>query len=525
MSFFQKNLLIFNLQSLQIKTLSTLLFFASFSLNAVSQQSIQLVLYHEFGKPDLIVNSQREIEQLIQQLKEVNVKAVIIKSHTDIAGTSSYNRELSKQRNLIVLQLLQRQLSEGVSFDVSYFGEDSLLSLNGWEQPKNRRTEITVWYVKPDESKEAQLINLLPYIEDVSEQRFEINLDDNVSITAKEGTSIKFPPGTFQNKRNEVAKGFAVLFIKEYYKPGDIALAGMHSISDEGLLQTGGMFKAFIVQNKDTMLTQALKPVQVKMPDINNFSDTMNVFTTNHSDSSLWKDTRQSFRRIMSSWSWPFPYGKLHDFFVDEALPFNRWEVGKKWTEDYYTDNILFFLGGAILRNSDIKPFAKRVNYTITKIDSITLTVSLHEKFRRRGYKKYNLKTFDTTFQVTYSSAVYETLITGLNYINCDRFLNAPEVTDFYVKTPGFEGAQLLVYFKNINAFMPAGYENNKYKIKRVPPGEEVYLIAVGKKGNEFYYAKETFTISKKATATVTMQKIKYSDMKQMFQTLGYKSS
>ena len=117
------------------------------------------------------------------------------------------------------------------------------------------------------------------------------------------------------------------------------------------------------------------------------------------------------------------------------------------------------------VQTNNIKPLAKTVSYTITKTDSITLKVDMHETFRRRAYKKYLTKEFDTTFLVKYSSAVYETIITDLNYINCDRFLKFPKVTDFYVKTPDFVGAQLLVYFKNLNAFMPAEYENDKYSV------------------------------------------------------------
>ena len=510
-----------------MKTLYTFLLVGFTSFSAIAQHSIQKILYHQFGKPDLIETSQNEVEQLIQELKEVKVETVKIKSHTDKVGTEPYNQKLSQQRNFLVLQILQGQLPKDVSFDVSYFGEDSLLTSDDWSQPKNRRTEIYVWYGKKDESKQMEITQLSPYIEDVKEQRFEINLDDTVSITANEGTFMKFPPGSFQNKRKEAAKGKAVLLIKEYYMPGDILLSGMHSVSDKGLLQTGGMFKVFIVQDNDTMVAETQKPVQIKMPDINNISANMNVFTTNHSDTSLWNDTRQGFRRIISSWSWPLPSGKLQDLDIDEELPFYKWEIGRKWSEEYCSGNPIIYWGSMnkFVQTNNIKPLAKTVSYTITKTDSITLKVDMHETFRRRAYKKYLTKEFDTTFLVKYSSAVYETIITDLNYINCDRFLKFPKVTDFYVKTPDFVGAQLLVYFKNLNAFMPAEYENDKYKVLKVPPGEDVYLIAVGKRGDEFYFGKQPFTISQNGVANVSMKKIKYEDMKKMFKEFGYKTN
>lgn len=167
------------------------------------------------------------------------------------------------------------------------------------------------------------------------EQSFHINLDDTVAITAKGGTFFKFSPGTFQTKGNEVAKGNAVVLIKEYYEPSDIVMAGLHSVSDNGLLQIGGMFKFYVVQNDDTMLAETVKPVLVRMQDKNNLSGTMNVFKIDHNDTAIWNDTRNSFKRILGLWNWPNKNGKLRDFYIDKDLPFERWDVGRKWTEEY----------------------------------------------------------------------------------------------------------------------------------------------------------------------------------------------
>ena len=101
--------------------------------------------------------------------------------------------------------------------------------------------------------------------------------------------------------------------------------------------------------------------------------------------------------------------------------------------------------------------------------------------------------------------------------------LRYPQTTDFYARTPGCEGARLLIYFERLNAFIPAEYSNERYTVRKVPAGEEVYVIAVGKKGNEFYYGKKVFTIAKKATADITMQKVRYDEMKKMLTALGYR--
>jgi hypothetical protein len=507
-----------------IKSLSLVLSILSAVTSAFAQIETQTVLYHGYNKIKLTEDSGQALTEFIKQLKQLDIVSISVKSYTDKAGTSQYNNQLSKQRNLYVLHELQTQLPTEIKYGSGYFGEDSLLTLNDQEQEKNRRTIVTVIYLNKPEATVTQVTKLIPYTEDVQEQRFHIDLDDTVTVTAKEGTFIKFASGTFKNKRSELAKGKATLLIKEYYKPSDILLAGMHTVSDGGLLQTGGMFKLLVVQNQDTMLTETQKPVLVRMPDKNNLSGTMNVFVTDHSDTALWNDTRKSFSWIMGSWDWPTNYSKLQDFFVDNELRFERFAVGRKIYREYYLSNSISLFGGKGGFISFDKPLTKYVKYLITKKDSATLSVNFYQKFKRRGYRKFGMRTFDTTFLVKYSSSFYETTLSGINYINCDRFLNNKQVTDFYVRTPEFDGAQVLVYFKNLNAFMPAGYTKERYKVERVPTEENVYLIAVGKKGGDFYYGKKDFTISKIATVDVAMQKVSYDEMKKMFTALGYQN-
>ena len=184
----QQRFIATNLPNMKKLYLLLLLVIAYFSSNA--QVALQKVLYHEFGKSNLTQASKHEFEQVAQQIQTMDIRAISVKSYTDKVGTSEYNKQLSQQRSLLVLQMLQKFLPEQVSYDVGYFGEDSLLTLNDWEQDKNRRTEISIGFNTAD--KEVQVTNLVPYVEDVPEQHFEIDLDDTVTLTANEGTFINY---------------------------------------------------------------------------------------------------------------------------------------------------------------------------------------------------------------------------------------------------------------------------------------------------------------------------------------------
>lgn len=508
-----------------IKTFTLLFILLVLFTRSKAQLSIQKMLYHEYDKTTLTKESQLEFDSLIKQLQSLDVQAVLLQSHTDKHGSKNYNDELSEARNKKIAFFLKQYLPTKVQFKTGFFGKDSLLTLSEPGQAKNRRTEISIWYKVPVDTANAITI-VEPYTEDVIEQRFEINLDDTVFIKAAQGTCLKIPPGAFQSKNYKIATGSATLLIKEYYQPGEILLAGMHSVSDSGLLQTGGMFKLCVVQQNDTMLAQTRLPVEIKIPNINNLKYQMNVFISTHADSALWNDSRQNFQLISPKWSWPDNDAILDKFFIDRDISFHKWEIGKKWFEEYNVSNPLILLpkkspNGFFYRRTRTE--TKFVRYTITKTDSVTLTVNLFEKFNLRGFKKFGIKKLDTTFQVKYSSSYFETSFSNINYINCDRFILYPNLTEFYVKIPKFNGAKLLVYFKTINAYMPAVYYKGRYVISKVPSDEEVVLVATGKKGNSFYVGKEEYTISKKSNIDLEMKTVSYDEMKDMFSTIGKK--
>lgn len=131
------------------------------------------------------------------------------------------------------------------------------------------------------------------------------------------------------------------------------------------------------------------------------------------------------------------------------------------------------------------------------------------------------MREFDTTFTVNHLTAMYEGISNAMNWINCDRFLNYRYVTDFYVSRPGFSGASVLVYFKVLNAFMPALRKGKDlFRVVRVPPGEKVWLIAFGKNGSQHYFSKKNYTTSERKTESLTMSKVTQDELKKELQQL-----
>jgi hypothetical protein len=59
-----------------MKRLYSFLFFAIAFSNSIAQVPIQKVLYHEFGKSELTQASLHEFEQVVQQIQQMDIRAV-----------------------------------------------------------------------------------------------------------------------------------------------------------------------------------------------------------------------------------------------------------------------------------------------------------------------------------------------------------------------------------------------------------------------------------------------------------------
>lgn len=472
------------------------------------QHVISTTVYFDFNKAEPSAAAFTSLKPFLDKISTLRITSVNIEAHTDKQGSNAYNENLSKARMEMVMKLVQDRIRPTVPITTSYWGEDKLLTVADEQQTLNRRVVIVVTYedepVKPAEKLE-------PFFEDVETQRFPVDLDDTIFIKAKEGTTLRIPPGSIQTIKGVLAKGKAEILIKEYFQPGDIILSGLNTVSKQGLLQTGGMFRMVVVQGTDTMATKTKKPVEMKLPATADSYGNMNVYTMDRSNE--WNKTSDVFVRTSGVWLWPRKVGNLENLVIPE-IRFENWKVGHKYTDEYnaYESNWHFF---------DI-PFGNRsevdqVTNTIEKIDSVTLRATIRAAYRKRGIKKYGNKYFDTSFLVRYKQAEYIAMPSTINWINCDRFLNTGNNTDLYVSTPAFEGANVVVYFSSLRAFMQAGRDGyTKYAVKKIPAGEKIWVIAFGKKGGEYYVAKKSFTTSRGLTASLEMNKVPETEFRKV---------
>lgn len=480
--------------------------FILLSFCAIAQTNHTSVFYFEFDSEKLTPSSQQQFERLIQSLGQKPPQKIIIKGHTDKAGADNYNQILSSKRASALQQLFQQYLPHEVSFVIEFYGEQLPATTDDDHQQINRRAEVFFEYPQIEQPETI----LEPYREDVETQVFKINLDDTIVVKAKAGTFIKIPPGSIQDKGGVIRTGEALLTIKEYYQPSDILLSGLHSSSSEGLLQTGGMLHFAILQKGDTMSRETKKNIEIRMPQINKELNNMNVFALDTpNDSAQWQNTAITFTQISGGWTWPYDSSLMRSYYDDHIL-YSNMRVGHSFSEEYETSTPFY---NFILRNKFDWYFSKRIKNTVTKLTVDSIKIASHIKYRNRGYRALGKRQLDTTFIITYSKSTYQGFIRNMNWINCDRFYRYKNKIDFAVNTPGFIGISVMAYFKKLSAFMPAVAASKGYQVQAVPPGMEVVLVAIGKKGNDFYYGTQQITTEKGLTANVKVEKVTKEDM------------
>ena len=108
-------------------------------------------LNFEFDSANLTKKSKKEIEKIISQLFDMNIKNLIIEGHTDGKGTQSYNQVLSEKRAKAIKAILLENLDiRDQQISAIGFGKARPISTNNTEEgrAKNRRVDLKVYTKK-----------------------------------------------------------------------------------------------------------------------------------------------------------------------------------------------------------------------------------------------------------------------------------------------------------------------------------------------------------------------------------------
>ncbi len=109
-----------------------------------SEGKVALQVNFATDKADILPDSQPQIEQVVELLKDDPMLKLSINGHTDNTGDAVHNQQLSQARAAAVVAALTAQGIAAERLDAKGFGQDQPVANNGTEEGKarNRRVEL-----------------------------------------------------------------------------------------------------------------------------------------------------------------------------------------------------------------------------------------------------------------------------------------------------------------------------------------------------------------------------------------------
>lgn len=171
-------------------------------------------------------------------------------------------------------------------------------------------------------------------------QAFKLNPLRDTIIETQKGIVISVPAGCFLNKFGETPDGPIDLEVKEAMTPLDIMKAGLSTMSNDKLLETGGMFYINARDGEENLTINQSRPLNANVPVNNNKKDMM-----------LFKGERKADGSI--NWVEPKPLRKRLttvditglDFYPEHFLDSLK-EMGFDTKDKHLTDSIYYSFSG-----------------------------------------------------------------------------------------------------------------------------------------------------------------------------------
>jgi flagellar motor protein MotB len=501
---------------------NTLLGVAMFYCLNLASQTIDFTLHFDKGSDKLLQSEQRELEIWASSHLHFKHEPLLLRGHTDEDADSKFNIDLSARRNQTVFTLLKMY---GFS-DIKYedFGESWPICQAKDEvcMSQNRRVEILL--LEDEKEKWARAL-----LDNIPQVNF-IPTDKDNYIEGKEGTLVSIPAKTLVNAKGEVAEN-ARIELREFYDFKSCIKYNISTQYKDQILESGGMIE---LRAYDTETGEELRPlntesVAVSFRDNAEQKEGMRLFYGTIENGVMnWGDTPTLPVASATSGNWQSQLATRNIdasegslvVFSDSRIGYvtilvnskNREQVKrimnkterqrtnadiemiKKWKEE--TD--------ALERKNEIeyqRQVAQKMRAdSLENAKKIAAFNALSKKQQREFLKKQEelqkkekeKREMEERLQRVEMAAT----ISGMGFINCDRFISNPQVlVNLSIESSG--GGCVYFIFKNRNGIMTNYYAEStsgKTELKRsLPRNETIQIITRASVNGELYVAYQEF--------------------------------
>jgi hypothetical protein len=209
-------------------------------------------------------------------------------------------------------------------------------------------------------------------------------------------------------------------------------------------------------------------------------------------------------------------YGKYYDVIkVRRHSNVAYWEFGSMSYSEYQErigDSIMLTLERALrwhyIDKRDSAFYAEKIKQDSLKFvrnimfrNSNDFNYFAYDNSKDSAYNKRILDSLNYKYSKRQSvMQTYDFRINKLGWINCDRFYDYPNKTDFVINLPKNTDASKFVtqlVFKKIKSVLSGNYANNQIGFLSVPEKMDVYLVGLGESNGKIYSFIQPYKISK----------------------------
>jgi hypothetical protein len=263
---------------------SVFLFFFTFFLfkNSIfAQKTMELskTTYFKSGSAELADSSKTALLDLVTSIKMAGTYEISIEAFTDTDGSTTFNQELSAQRANSVRAFLGQNGIDLTYTEAQGFGEEKSVFENQSEdnKAKNRRVNTRV-KVSTFES----LGQIFASAQSNNGENFVISNQRDTMLYGAQGTIVAIPANVFEFENGKKPTGEIKFKLIEVYEYSDMIMNDLHTMTENALLETGGMvYLEAQSENKPLRITEG-KEIQISLPSKKEVKNDMELFYTQH---------------------------------------------------------------------------------------------------------------------------------------------------------------------------------------------------------------------------------------------------
>ncbi len=394
---------------------------------------------------------------------------------------------------------------------------------------------------------------------DKPSQTFTLKLNENKTITCKEGTKISIKSNSFVTKSGRQVKGDINIQVKEFYKTSDILLANLTTTSNNEMLETGGMLNIEVFSGGERCELKEGKTIEITFPTEDKKED-MKLFNGSFkSDKINWTleetkifgeesmmiedvfEDEEVVEFALVEIKPEFPGGQPKMFkYLSSNVEYpiiaiengvqGRVYIGFIINENGETENVRVIRGvDASLNQAAISVIEQMPKWTPGKqrgkFVKVNMVLPIAFTLAGEGFstnnteyaKEFENNVNDDNLSETKMSEISQYIFStsSLGWINCDRFYrdNRPQV-DYIVNIGNSKQVDIKIVFNSINSILTGSKRGANYTFDNVPSGHSVTLVALKYENGQYYLAIKKTKITRDGEPMldfepVTMERLK----------------